>query len=293
MSSSALYKFTLRKNFVLLHADLQADNVPRFCRQWRHQAKTYLDKDKTECIDKDKALIPRPHHALLTPLPHHNDAPHAVLRPLSRRNDGPDAVLTPQTSWCTPQFPFDILKFGLEGAVINTCFSISILPAVYLSWRIFSFLKFILDKLWSLFFFEVYSFFFEKKKEAWSGNKCEAFGSLCPRNSNLSWLPQSCSLKWISIISLNAARFSWNPQKKHDAVLHRESGSWHFEILWESFGLPSDTKARVGWALSNHMVWCGSLVLINRHWREVCDFGHKQRSEKRSWMLSKLHHLAF
>ena len=54
MSATALHKFTLRKNFILLHAGLQANNVPRFCRQWGHQSKKYLDNDKTKCVDKDK-----------------------------------------------------------------------------------------------------------------------------------------------------------------------------------------------------------------------------------------------
>ena len=58
ISATALlvYRFTLRKIFFLLHSGLQADNVPRFCRQWHHQPKKYL---KTKCVDKNKALIPR------------------------------------------------------------------------------------------------------------------------------------------------------------------------------------------------------------------------------------------
>ena len=35
------------------------------------------------------------------------------------------------------------------------------------------------------------------------------------------------------------------------------------------------------------------LAKASRHGPEVCDFGHKKRSEKRSWMLSKSHRLVF
>ena len=47
------------------------DNVPRFCRQWHHQPKKYLDnddKDKTNWVGKDEAPIPRRADAPPTPL---------------------------------------------------------------------------------------------------------------------------------------------------------------------------------------------------------------------------------
>ena len=115
MPATALHRFVSRKNFILLYAGSQANNVPRFCRQWHHQPNKYLDKDKTECVDKDKVLIPRsgeaaptpcsrpsrrndatpvlcsrPSHAALTPLPRRA---HASFTPLPRRADAP---LTPQ-----------------------------------------------------------------------------------------------------------------------------------------------------------------------------------------------------
>ena len=46
----------------------------------------YLDKDKTECVDKLKTPIPRRSDAPPR-LPRRDDAPHAMLTPLLCRND--------------------------------------------------------------------------------------------------------------------------------------------------------------------------------------------------------------
>ena len=112
------------KIFVLLHADLQAKNVPRHCRQWHHQPKKHLDivdKDTTECVEKDKAPIPRrgdapptprwrppcSADAPLTPLPGPDGIPDArpLATPLPRRSNAPPTQrsgrdeVAPAPSW--------------------------------------------------------------------------------------------------------------------------------------------------------------------------------------------------
>ena len=65
MSTTALHRFTSLK--AKLQCCWQANNVPRRCRP-NHQPKSYLDKDKTKCVDKDKEPLGQ-FHAAATPHP--------------------------------------------------------------------------------------------------------------------------------------------------------------------------------------------------------------------------------
>ena len=87
------------KIFVLLQAGLQANNVPQQCRQWHHQPRKYLDKDKAEYVDKDtdKEPILRSSDAPSTQRLRSTCSADAPLTQLLRHSDTPDSV-TPQAS---------------------------------------------------------------------------------------------------------------------------------------------------------------------------------------------------